>query len=165
MSNRKNLMQKRKRDSQRQPMGDVFENRGITRGGEGEKGPSMIQEVTPVPAYDLEMLKKKTISELTQLAQEMGLENIGNLRKQELIFSIIQKLESENREREFIAEGVLEILSDGFGFLRAPITITYPVQMTFTCHPRRFVGSTCGLAIQFLDRYVLLKTASAISLC
>jgi len=120
MSNRKNLMQKRKRDSQRQPMGDVFENRGITRGGEGEKGPSMIQEVTPVPAYDLEMLKKKTISELTQLAQEMGLENIGNLRKQELIFSIIQKLESENKEREFIAEGVLEILSDGFGFLRSP---------------------------------------------
>jgi len=42
------------------------------------------------------------------------------MRKQELIFSIIQKLESEDRETEFVAEGVLEVLSDGFGFLRSP---------------------------------------------
>jgi len=49
----------------------------------------------------------------------MGLDNISNMRKQEIIFTIIQKLESENTEREFFAEGVLEILSDGFGFLRS----------------------------------------------
>jgi len=105
---------------QPRPLVPLYENTGLTRGGEGERAPSMIQEVSKHPACDLEDLKKKTIPELTELAKQLGLENVAAMRKQELIFSIIQKLESEDRETEFVAEGVLEVLSDGFGFLRSP---------------------------------------------
>lgn len=97
------------------------EHTGPTRGGGGvDSRASIITEIPAEPIHDLESLKKKTIADLTEFATSKGLENIGNLRKQELIFSIIQKLESENTESEFVAEGVLEILSDGFGFLRSP---------------------------------------------
>ena len=62
-------------------------------------------------------LKKKSISELVDLALSMNIENPGRLRKQEIIFSI---LKTHTRKGEDIfGEGVLEILPDGFGFLRA----------------------------------------------
>jgi transcription termination factor Rho len=63
-------------------------------------------------------LKEKSVSELTELAESMDVENAGGLRKQDLIFAIL-KMQTENRGR-IVAEGVLEILQDGFGFLRAP---------------------------------------------
>jgi len=63
-------------------------------------------------------LKAKTVAELAQLALEMDVENAAGLRKQDLIFAIL-KTQTENRGKIF-AEGVLEILQDGFGFLRAP---------------------------------------------
>ncbi len=63
-------------------------------------------------------LKQKTVAELTKLAESMDVENAAGLRKQDLIFAIL-KTQTENRGRIF-AEGVLEILQDGFGFLRAP---------------------------------------------
>ncbi len=63
-------------------------------------------------------LKAKAMPELLELAQEMDVENAGGLRKQDLIFAIL-KSQTEKRGKIF-AEGVLEILQDGFGFLRAP---------------------------------------------
>ena len=63
-------------------------------------------------------LKEKTVTELAELAVEMDIENAGGLRKQDLIFAILKR-QTENRGKIF-AEGVLEILQDGFGFLRAP---------------------------------------------
>jgi transcription termination factor Rho len=63
-------------------------------------------------------LKAKAMPELTKLALEMDVENAAGLRKQDLIFAIL-KTQTENRGKIF-AEGVLEILQDGFGFLRAP---------------------------------------------
>ncbi|MBI3092244.1 MAG: transcription termination factor Rho [Candidatus Tectomicrobia bacterium] len=63
-------------------------------------------------------LKELTISELHAIAKEVRLEGISTLRKQELIFKI---LEAQAEKNGFIfSEGVLEILPDGFGFLRAP---------------------------------------------
>ncbi|MBI5178267.1 MAG: transcription termination factor Rho [Nitrospinae bacterium] len=63
-------------------------------------------------------LKKKTVAELNAIAKELNLEEAGGLRKQELIFRI---LESQTKTEGIIyGEGVLEILPDGFGFLRAP---------------------------------------------
>ena len=63
-------------------------------------------------------LKKKTVSELTEIAKKLNIEERKGLRKQELIFKI---LESEAKEEGVVyGEGVLEILPDGFGFLRAP---------------------------------------------
>jgi transcription termination factor Rho len=63
-------------------------------------------------------LKEKTISELNTLAKKMGVEGAGNLRKQELIFRILQAQTEKNGL--IFSEGVLETLPEGFGFLRAP---------------------------------------------
>jgi len=63
-------------------------------------------------------LKEKTISELTSIARNLNVVGASGLRKQELIFKI---LEAQTEKSGLIfAEGVLEVLPDGFGFLRAP---------------------------------------------
>ncbi|KPL00917.1 MAG: transcription termination factor Rho [candidate division Zixibacteria bacterium SM23_73_3] len=67
---------------------------------------------------DIVELKSKTVSELLDLADELGIPNISGLRKQEVIFKI---LEAKTEKDGFIfAEGVLEILQEGYGFLRSP---------------------------------------------
>lgn len=68
-------------------------------------------------AMKLSDLKKKPISTLVEMAAEMGLENTARLRKQDIIFAI---LKSHAKKGEDIwGDGVLEILQDGFGFLRS----------------------------------------------
>ncbi|MBV2130937.1 transcription termination factor Rho [Arsukibacterium indicum] len=62
-------------------------------------------------------LKLKPISELVDLAESMGQENMARLRKQDIIFAIL-KAHAKNGE-EIFGAGVLEILQDGFGFLRS----------------------------------------------
>jgi transcription termination factor Rho len=63
-------------------------------------------------------LKQKSMQDLTELAEAMQVENAAGMRKQDLLFSIL-KVQTEKKGKIF-AEGVLEILQDGFGFLRAP---------------------------------------------
>ncbi|MGD9975822.1 MAG: transcription termination factor Rho [Desulfatirhabdiaceae bacterium] len=63
-------------------------------------------------------LKDKKISELTQLAKELNIHGAAGLRKQDLIFAILQTQSEKNGY--LYGEGTLEILPDGFGFLRAP---------------------------------------------
>jgi transcription termination factor Rho len=63
-------------------------------------------------------LKEKTIGDLTRVAQELNVEGAAGLRKQDLIFAILQA-QIEKTGNVFGA-GVLEILPDGFGFLRSP---------------------------------------------
>ena len=63
-------------------------------------------------------LKAKSVTELTEIAEDLAVENAGGLRKQDLLFAIL-KAQTEKRGR-VCAEGVLETLPDGFGFLRAP---------------------------------------------
>ncbi len=63
-------------------------------------------------------LKSKKISELTQLAKKLKIEGYAGMRKQELIFSLLQAQIEKNGL--IYGEGTLEILPDGFGFLRAP---------------------------------------------
>ena len=67
---------------------------------------------------NLAQLKEKRISELTRLAKEYKVEGFSGLRKQELIFAILQAQTEKNGM--VYGNGVLEILPDGFGFLRAP---------------------------------------------
>ena len=69
------------------------------------------------PTMNLTELKNKPISELVALAGEMGLENLARARKQDIIFSIL-KAHAKSGE-DIFGEGVLEILQDGFGFLRS----------------------------------------------
>ena len=68
----------------------------------------------------LNELKALHVSEVLKQAEELGIENTGRMRKQELMFAIIKK-RAKAGEQVF-ADGVLEILPDGFGFLRSPDT-------------------------------------------
>jgi transcription termination factor Rho len=63
-------------------------------------------------------LKGKSIAELTAMADDLKVEGVSGMRKQELIFAILQAQTEKNGM--IFGEGVLEILPDGFGFLRAP---------------------------------------------
>ncbi len=67
---------------------------------------------------NLNELKKKKIGELTEVARELKVEGASGMVKQALIFSILQAQTAKNGL--IYGEGVLEILPDGFGFLRAP---------------------------------------------
>ncbi len=73
------------------------------------------------PGLEMETLKKKTIAELMELAHEMSIEGVSGLRKQELIYKIVEhaaKVEPEETG-EMQGSGVLEALPEGFGFLRS----------------------------------------------
>jgi transcription termination factor Rho len=67
---------------------------------------------------NLKELKTKSIADLTKMGRELSIEGVASLRRQELIFAILQAIAEQNGS--IYGEGVLEILSDGFGFLRAP---------------------------------------------
>ena len=86
-----------------------------------------MQPVTKAPTskkqrvLHLGQLKKKTILELNAIFKELGIEGSSGLKKQDLIFKILEAQSEENRDGgKITGEGVLEILPDGFGFLRSP---------------------------------------------
>ena len=93
---------------------------------DGDAGDAPEAPAAPDPAavaavegdLDLSVLKEKKIAELARIARGLNVEGASNMRKQELIFAILgaQTVRSGN----VYGEGVLEILPDGFGFLRAP---------------------------------------------
>jgi transcription termination factor Rho len=66
----------------------------------------------------LQELKRKSAAELLEIANEIGIENASTLIKQELVFSILKTWAAQ--DEGIYAEGVLEVLSDGYGFLRSP---------------------------------------------
>ena len=66
---------------------------------------------------NLQELKKRNPAELILEAEKLGIENPSTLRKQEILFAILKKLAEKNEQ--ITAIGVLEVLQDGFGFLRA----------------------------------------------
>jgi transcription termination factor Rho len=83
------------------------------------------QPTEPVPepaegekALDLSALKEMAASALAGMAREMGIEGASGLKKHDLIFRILQS--QTEKSGLLFAEGVLEILPDGYGFLRAP---------------------------------------------
>ena len=81
-------------------------------------------------------LKAKPIPELLNIAQEMGLENLGRSRKQEIIASVLRKHAKSGED--IYGDGTLEILQDGFGF--PPTSLVRTISM---CRPARFGDSTC----------------------
>src|SRR5436305_3584935 len=91
--------------------------------GNGNGNGRYKQQAAPVVAPSAEMvdirgLKEMKLPDLTKMAKEQGVENATGMRKQDLIFSILQA-QTEKLGLIF-SEGVLECLPDGFGFLRAP---------------------------------------------
>src|ERR671931_182219 len=71
-----------------------------------------------MPGIKLQDLKSKSPTELLAFAEEHEVENASTMRKQELMFAILKQL--AQKEVDIIGEGVVEVLSDGFGFLRSP---------------------------------------------
>lgn len=67
---------------------------------------------------NLQELKSRTPAELLAFAEELGLENCGNMRKQDIMFAILKELAETDVPID--GAGVLEVLQDGFGFLRSP---------------------------------------------
>ncbi len=67
---------------------------------------------------NLKDLKQTKISELIAFGKDLGLEEIGGMRRQDLVFNILKATAAQ--KKAIFGEGVLEILPDGFGFLRAP---------------------------------------------
>jgi transcription termination factor Rho len=70
------------------------------------------------PSLDLVELKDMSIQKLSQIAKDLGVQGVAGMRKQELIFKILQT--QAEKSGLIFSEGVLECLPDGFGFLRAP---------------------------------------------
>jgi len=64
-------------------------------------------------------LKKKTITDLNSILKELKVDGVSGLRKQDLIFKILEAQSGKDRDGVIVGEGVLEILPDGFGFLRS----------------------------------------------
>ncbi|GLK54927.1 transcription termination factor Rho [Methylopila capsulata] len=71
-----------------------------------------------MPEVRLSDLKAKSPTEILVQAEELEVENASTLRKQELLFAILKQLAA--RETDIIGVGVVEVLQDGFGFLRSP---------------------------------------------
>ncbi len=89
--------------------GRLFDSKRRAQGNQGRNGGG---------ALDLVELKDMSIQKLNQIAKDLGVQGFAGLRKQELIFKILQ-VQAEKSGLIF-SEGVLECLPDGFGFLRAP---------------------------------------------
>ena len=66
----------------------------------------------------LKELKKKTSAELVEMAEEYGVEGASTLRRQDLMFAILKEVAEDGEE--IIGQGTIEVLTDGFGFLRSP---------------------------------------------
>lgn len=75
---------------------------------------------------ELKSLKKKGAEDLVKVSQEYGLENMGDFGRQDIIYHILKSFSDQSPENVIIGEGVLEVLDDGFGFLRAPETNYFP---------------------------------------
>jgi len=68
-------------------------------------------------SINIAKLQSMSMVELNQMAREMGIENFGTMRKHEIVFHILQK--NAERSGVMFSEGVLEVMPDGFGFLRS----------------------------------------------
>jgi transcription termination factor Rho len=96
-----------------------FDNNGSHQkvGGSHKKKKKHYEGPTPEP-IDLTKLKQKTIPELMEIAKGLGVENTNGLKKQNLIFAILQS--QAEKDGVVYASGVMEKLPDGYGFLRSP---------------------------------------------
>jgi transcription termination factor Rho len=71
----------------------------------------------PLPTLNISDLQQKSITELSQMARDMGIEGVGVLAKSELVFEIVR---ASSERSILVGSGFLEVMPDGFGFLRSP---------------------------------------------
>jgi hypothetical protein len=78
--------------------------------------PAFMDQIMSV--QKLSDLKAKSPTNLLAMAEELEVENASSMRKQDMLFAILKEM--AERDEEIIGTGVLEVLQDGFGFLRSP---------------------------------------------
>jgi len=95
------------------------DNRPQNQGQQGQQGPqNQGQNPNPnLPKLDIAGMTKMTVAELVKIAEQFNMEGVASLRKQELIGKIMEAQAKANGVAQ--GEGVLEVLPDGFGFLRS----------------------------------------------
>jgi transcription termination factor Rho len=132
-SERKNGKNRGRYDRTRRRSGGRSNRHGSNRGHHAESGNGPVDkseeeepgveeitvELTEQERRDLHSqgLKSKNIAELTELANKLGIENASGLRRQDMVFEILKRAA---RFGDIFGSGVLEILPDGYGFLRSP---------------------------------------------
>ena len=99
------------------PADEMVNDIDVFDGGDDAEVISPAELTQSRSSMNLTELKQKPINEVVKLAESMGLENLARSRKQDIIFSIL-KAHARNGENIY-GDGVLEILQDGFGFLRS----------------------------------------------
>ena len=109
----------------------------------------------------LKELKKKTPADLVAMSEEMGVEGASTMRKQDLMFSIL-KIQAENGV-EIMGSGTIEVLNDGFGFLRSPEANYLAGPTTFMSRRRSSAVSGCAPATRSKAKSAGPRKASAIS--
>ena len=108
---------------------------------------------------NLTELKNTPVSELITLGENMGLENLARMRKQDIIFAILKQHAKSGED--IFGDGVLEILQDGFGFLRS-------ADSSYLAGPDDIyvsAVSTSALVIPSLVRFARRKKVNAILRC
>ena len=106
-------------------------------------------------------LKNTPVSDLVKLGEEqMGLENLARLRKQDIVFAILKQHAKSGED--IFGGGVLEILPDGFGFFAPQIVPTLLVLMTSTFLQVKFVASIFKLVIKSKAKSVHQKKVNVI---
>lgn len=91
---------------------------GTAKNGAANRGSAAGKNKKHVDGMNISNLKDRTIDELMTMARDLNVEGASGLRKQDLIFAILQA--QTEKTGLIFGEGVLEILPDGFGFLRSP---------------------------------------------
>jgi len=115
-NNRGNHRHSNNNNNNRRPLAGHDQDRGFPADQTADFTTGMIK--APEDKMHLTTLRDKDIEELTRMAEEHQIENAAGLKKHELIFSLLTKKSKDNEE--IYGDGVLEILPDGFGFLRSP---------------------------------------------
>ena len=115
-----------------------------------------------MPTY-LKDLKSKPVVELVDLAREHGLENLARSRKQEVIAAMVRKLAKAGED--IFGEGTLEILQDGFGFLRSADSSYLAGPDDIYVSPSQIRRFNLRTGDSLAGRSARPRTASAISPC
>ncbi len=100
------------------PSEDVDDRLQQTERNRTGRKPESERTLAAAETLDIRLLKDMKLPDLSRTAKELGVENATGMRKQDLIFSILQA--QTEKSGLIFSEGVLECLPDGFGFLRAP---------------------------------------------
>ena len=102
------------------------------------------EPIVPNGRITLQELKDKTPADLLAFAESLEIENANTMRKQDMMFAILKTLADEGVE--IIGSGTLEVLPDGFGFLRSPDANYLPGPDDIYVAPRRSAASACAPA-------------------